>query len=357
MEDNLKSKDDSNLNNPQNDGGVQKSNECSNIQKEEGQNESQKEKKEKKEKEQNKETPKDAENNAMKENSNSTSNNEKNKRHRRGKNDTTAERTYKCPDCDRCYLSGPALLIHRKTKHGYLTETEKKSRGRPKKEEIQESVFQDTRIKYNNFLNNSTRGKNTENEVEEKEEINLELIKENLNNIFRQCKDDLLFSNLDNIENYQFYSLILKYWEKDSQELTKDFFDSNNKSGNGTNSNRCNSPPLDLILLLYLKELATKTNKEYFWFINKFIVLLREYINNNFKKDETKEEQKTEEKKEYSQICNAEGIPENFNDFFLEFMQPNQYYGLDQQELTELAQHFCFWLYLNKYTHSYLTLL
>ena len=113
---------------------------------------------------------------------------------------------------------------------------------------------------------------------------------------------------------------------------------------------------MDLILLLYLKELATKTNKQYFWFVNKFVVLLREYIN-AFKKDEVKEEQKTEEKQEYSQLCSAEGIPESFNDFFLEFMQPNKYYGLNEQELIELAQHFCFWLYLNKYTHSYLTLI
>ena len=352
MEDNIKSKDDSNVNNPPEPENIQKSDECLNVHKEEEeQNESQKEK------DINKDTPKDSDNKSVKENLNSTSNNERNKRHRRGKNETSAERTFKCPDCEKCYLSGPALIIHRKTKHGYNTETEKKSRGRPKKEELQESVYQNTRVKYNNFLNNSTRKKNAENETPgEVDDINLEIIKDNLNNIFRQCKNELLFSNLENIENYKFYSLIIKYWEKDNKDLTKDFFDSNNNSGNGINTNKCNSPPLDLILLLYLKELATKTNKQYFWFVNKFVVLLREYIN-AFKKDEVKEEQKTEEKKEYSQLCSAEGIPESFNDFFLEFMQPNKYYGLNEQELIELAQHFCFWLYLNKYTHSYLTLL
>ncbi len=158
MEDNTKPKDDSNLNNPQEKENVQKSDECLNVQKEEEeQNESQKEKE--KENELNKETPKDLENKSVKENLNSTSNNEKNKRHRRGKNETSAERTYKCPDCEKCYLSGPALIIHRKTKHGYNTETEKKYRGRPKKEELQENVYQSTRVKYNNFLNNSTRKK------------------------------------------------------------------------------------------------------------------------------------------------------------------------------------------------------
>jgi len=43
--------------------------------------------------------------------------NEKAKRHRRTKDEIT-ERQYQCPDCDKCYLSGPALTTHRKTKHG-----------------------------------------------------------------------------------------------------------------------------------------------------------------------------------------------------------------------------------------------
>ena len=90
--------------------------------------------------------------------------------------------------------------------------------------------------------------------------------------------------------------------------------------------------------------------------VYKFIVLFRECIN-NIKKTKVKDEYKTEKEKEYSQLFSAEAIPESCNDFFLEFMQPNGYYGLNEQELIELAQHFCFWLYCNKYTHSYLTLL
>ena len=43
---------------------------------------------------------------------------EKSKRHRRTKDEIT-ERQFQCPDCDKCYLSGPALTTHRKTKHGY----------------------------------------------------------------------------------------------------------------------------------------------------------------------------------------------------------------------------------------------
>ena len=39
------------------------------------------------------------------------------KRRRRGKSEIN-DRKYSCPDCDKCYLSGPALTTHRKNKHG-----------------------------------------------------------------------------------------------------------------------------------------------------------------------------------------------------------------------------------------------
>ena len=347
MADNLKSNEESNLNNQTNQDNSQQNNESSENKKDEKKAESQNEKDE------NKELSVDAYNSAIKENINSASNNEKGKRHRRGKNETSAERTYKCPDCDKCYLSGPALVIHRKNKHGYNPEIEKKSRGRPKKEEQQENSFQNAQLKYDNFLNNSTRKKISENEGEENGEINLDIIKDNLTNIFRQCKSDL-FANIDEIDKYPFYQLVVNNWEKNNKEL-EEYFNNNNKNDVGS-ENKISSPYLDQIFFLYLKEFATKTNKNYFWFINKFIVLFRECIN-LFKKDQIKEKYKNEINKEYSQLFNAEGIPESCNDFFLEFMQPKQYYGLNEGELIELAQHFCFWLYLNKYTHSYLILL
>ena len=348
MADNLKSNEEANPNNKINPTNSQHNNESLDMKKDEKQTESQNEKDE------NKEKSVDAYNSAIKENINSASNNEKSKRHRRGKNETTAERTYKCPDCDKCYLSGPALIIHRKNKHGYNPEMEKKSRDRPKKEEQQETSFQNAQLKYDNFLNNSTRKKNGENENEENEDINLDVIKDNFTNIFRQCKTDL-FSNIEKIDNYPFYQLTVNNWEKDNQELEKEFFNDSNKNDNET-TNKGSIPYLDQIFFLYLKEFAAKTNKNYYWFLHKFIVLFREYINSS-KKEQIREANTNGIEKEYSQLFNAEGIPESCNDFFLEFMQPNKYYGLNEGELIELAQHFCFWLYLNKYTHSYLILL
>jgi hypothetical protein len=347
MEDNLKSDEDPNLNNNIKPEDKAQNNEPLNSKKEDEEIKDESSN----QKIQNQEVSKSMNNSGIKENINSTSNNEKGKRHRRGKNETTAERTYKCPDCDKCYLSGPALVIHRKTKHGYNTETEKKSRGRPKKEDLQESSYQNAQNKYNEFFNNENR-KKIEN-ANKVEEITLETVKTNLSNIFRQCKNDL-FEKIDEVEQYPFYKLIIDNWNND--KFPTECLTENNKPDNAAPSNKTNSPPLDIIFVLYMKELTPKTNNDYFWFVNKFIVLFREFIN-LFKKDQVKDEYKTEKERDYSQLFSAEGIPESCNDFFLEFMQGKKYYGLNENELIELAQHFCFWLYTNKYTHSYLTLI
>ena len=339
-----KSKEDSKIINDINQEEKNPKNESINEKKEEEKLESNNEANPKKE------TSKDINNNTSKEKINSISNNEKNKRHRRGKKDTEEERKHKCPDCEKCYLSGPALVTHRKTKHGYNTEADKKSRGRPKREDQQETCYQNALAKYDKFFNEESR------KIEENEEkVNLDIVKQNFLKLFGKYKN-ILFKDIDNIENYPFYQLIINNWNNKNYDFPTECLSDNIRNDNINSLNKYNSPPLEQIFFLYLKELSNKTNKTYFLFVNQFILLFRECIN-SIKKDQVKEESKTDKVKEYSQIYSAEGIPESCNDFFLEFMQPNNYYGLTEKELIELAQHFCFWLYLNKYTHSYLTLL
>jgi hypothetical protein len=53
-------------------------------------------------------------------------------RRRRSKNDPEG-RNFKCDECGKCYLSIPALTMHKKTKHNYGADGEKKGRGRPRK--------------------------------------------------------------------------------------------------------------------------------------------------------------------------------------------------------------------------------
>ena len=289
----------------------------------------------------------------LNENTNSIAPNEKEKRTRRGKNETT-ERIFKCPDCEKSYLSGPALIIHRKTKHNFNKSNENKARGRPKKEPQNENYYTIGQNHYNNFLRKQILLETSGNANDSNDKLlNTEHVKENLNNIFNQYKLDI-FSNIDRIENYPFYKLMIDIWDKESIDLNmesyKDNFCNNEKI---ENYKRYNSPSLDYIFILYLKEFCNQINKDYFLFMSKFVIFFREWIN-KFKKDIIKEEYKTANKNEYSQIFSAESVPDYCNDFFIEFMEPKEFFGLNNNEFLEIAQHFCFWLYLKKYSPNYL---
>ena len=282
---------------------------------------------------------------------NSTTNNEKAKRHRRGKQDTTNERTYKCPDCDKSYLSNPALVMHRRTKHGLVIDGEKRARGRPKASDEQEVSYKKAKKYYNEFLGDEVRKKKNENE-----KIDKEVVKENFRNIFNDLKDKI-FKDLEKVEDYQLYDLTDKEWDNKNLDVMKDNNSEKNKKEKEKNDDTVKRTLIDYVFIIFLKEISENTNKKYFEFIQKFILLYRKFIN-YFKKNSIKKESKDfDSKKEYSQIECAEEIPETFNDFFLDFSQPNSYFAGKDNDYIELAQYFCFWLYEKKYTQSYLTLI
>jgi len=276
------------------------------------------------------------------------------KRHRR-RNCEIGEKNYQCPDCDKCYLSGPALTTHRKTKHGYGLNGEIKLRGRPKREGMPENPTAIAQQKFDIFFQNETRKPPSLDQTMNEKTISLETITDNLKDIFRQLQIEVL-NNYKNIEDYQFYNLIISNWEKEKPEIDEEsYFDDNQKSDE-TPLQKTTSPNIDGLFYLYLREFSKKTNKNYFWFLLKFIVLFREFINQK-KKETVRKELETENKKEYTQIFNAENIPDICNDFYIEFMEPKNFFGLNQNELIEVIQHYCFWLYSNKYTQAHLFLL
>ena len=111
----------------------------------------------------------------------------------------------------------------------------------------------------------------------------------------------------------------------------------------------------DQVFASYLKDASMKTNKEYYYFIFKFVLLFRECIN-RVKKDANNIND-LNSGIEYTQINNAENVPDTCNEFISEFMEPHDYFGLDTGELIEVIQHLCFWLYIHNFTTSRLTLL
>ena len=104
----------------------------------------------------------------------------------------------------------------------------------------------------------------------------------------------------------------------------------------------------DEIFADYVIEFFDHLNKNYFVFLIKFVILFRECL--NVCKTHVGES-------EFSQANGADTAPDLCNEFITEFMENNQYYGLDETEIIEVIQHFCFWLYENRHTTSRLTLL
>ncbi len=54
-----------------------------------------------------------------------------------------------------------------------------------------------------------------------------------------------------------------------------------------------------------------------------------------------------------------EGLPDLCNEFYGEFMEPNNFFGIyesEKNEIVEIIQHFCIWLFKNEYTKSKLSL-
>jgi hypothetical protein len=271
---------------------------------------------------------------------------EKIKRHRRGKNEIS-DRNYRCPDCDKCYLSGPALTTHRKTKHGYGNNGEKRSRGRPRKDCLNECIVNNPQNKFLYFFNEEHR-KSFDDKI-----IDVDIIKNDLRIIFKQLQKEL-FNEIDDVEKYPFYQLIVENWEKEEPNLVTECFNAINKLDEPLN--KIQSYNLDGIFFFYLKEFYKNASIEYFWFMIKFIVLFRECIN-KLRANLVKKEEQTETNKLYSQIYNSEYVPEVCNDFVLDFMEPFDYFGLNKDELIEIIQHFCYWLYSKQYTQLHLSLI
>ena len=111
----------------------------------------------------------------------------------------------------------------------------------------------------------------------------------------------------------------------------------------------------DEVFYEYLSIFKDKANDKYFTLIMKFIILFRECY------DISKNKNVNEENRE--QVTNKltpEGLPDLCNEFYGEFLEPNHFFGIneqnDQNEIIDIIQHFCIWLFKNDYTKSKLSL-
>lgn len=234
----------------------------------------------------------------------SNSNGKLDKKKRRSKNDTVGE-LHKCKHCDKTYLSEIALNNHAKTKHAHLVEHVNRGRGRPRKNAPQEREAVGFDTIYSEFFENSLRKKNGESFDLEK------AYQDNLDNLYTKYKE--------------------KVFENSKQAEELGFFIDNEKS-------------CDFAFDKYLKNAYLFTNRNYFDFLFKFVVMFKECINQ--KKGQT-----------YTRNNNADIVPDMCNDFVSDFLEKNNFFSMDVNELINAIQHCCHWLWENHYTTSKLTLM
>ena len=180
------------------------------------------------------------------------------------------------------------------------------------------------KLKFNPFFQNCKRGKN---------DLNNEVI------------------NIKNVISIVFNDLFVKY----GKNFTKIIYE---PKENPILNYLLNNKELDLkicddIICKYLNYIKPFANEKYFIFAIKFIILFRECINITQRKDQKYIE------KDYTTIENAEIFPEQCNEFFSNFLEKYQFFDFnddDKTELIEIIQHFCFWLFINNFTKSKLSL-
>jgi hypothetical protein len=254
---------------------------------------------------------------------------DKHKRHRRSKNEQEG-RSFACTYCSKSYLSNPALNSHLHTKHADIlaeNNIQKRKRGRPRKYNVEPTDGLEKEKFDNYFINVQFRSKQGEVPINRHQIAN-----EVLASLFTNEKysnKNIYYKEISSIDD----NCILSY--------------QSNKNINSDVSS-CNS-----VMCKYLDFVYELTNKNYYKFVVMFVVLFRESINVSFKK------KKDSENKEYCEVKNAENVPEQCNEFFSEFLEGNNFFDFDENyknELIEIIQHFCHWLFINNYTKSKLSL-
>ena len=97
----------------------------------------------------------------------------------------------------------------------------------------------------------------------------------------------------------------------------------------------------------YLINFIDKTNKMYFLFMIKFVLLFKEFYDLYKNK-----EKKDEEKKTITNSLQPNELPDLCNEFYNDFLKMNNFFGINEDEIVEIIQHFCIWLFKNDFTKA-----
>jgi hypothetical protein len=251
----------------------------------------------------------------------------KKEKHRRSKYDKDSLR-FAC-HCGKLFISQPGLNYHIKTKHPELMIGQsKRGRGRPRKYPQLENQFET--IRYDNFFHSPKRKNETGVQLNIKD-----IVEKVFDNIYKGKYTDKLFSHPENYtENFILDNLV-----KNTKLPMKQKLETN-----------CNEAFYE-----YLSAFKNKCNEKYFTLLLKFILLFRECYDVHSNKDVP-----DDKKIACTDKLTPEQIPELCNEFYGEFLDQNDFFGIededDRNEIIEIIQHFCVWLFKNDYTKSKLSL-
>ena len=283
------------------------------------------------------------EDNQNEETSNNKGTNSENKKNqkaskRRSKSEVEG-RTFECKLCKKSYLSYPALYTHCKQKHN-KNNSSGRGRGRPKKEgvELESEKIRFNPVNHSYFLKEERTGKTGPDEINRCID---EAFKELYSQESRYRNNIREMKNYNSVDEHPF----LSRFKKDSHDLN-------------LNINGEEEIFTDTVLMNYLNKMSQFCNSKYFIRLIKFITLFREHVN-QINKSKVEEKNNGIEK-EYTEIFNAEDVPDSSNEFITEFLDPtgrNEDFGYSKEECIDLTQNLCFWMYDNNFTCSKLSLI
>jgi len=274
----------------------------------------------------------DSSNNNKPDNVKESENNEPKKVRKRATKKESDIRNYKCTLCDKSYLSYPALYTHCKQKHN-ASNYSLRGRGRPKKE---------------NYINDC----------------------DPLNETYFQCKDRSGITCVENIRMCLEKAFKFLYENETSEEIIRIIKEGKMKKypnlelhpflgkflikEHDTNHIIHNEKiPIDFVLMNYLDKMSLYCNEDYYTKLIIFVTLFREHVN-YINVD------KVEKEHEFSEIREAEDVPESSNEFITEFLFPDDQdygFGFTKEEIIDLTRNLCNWMYINNFTCSKLFLL
>jgi len=204
------------------------------------------------------------------------------------------DRKHECKQCDKKYLSYPALYTHIKTKHGLTSGTpintgSTRGRGRPKKNA---DAPEENKAKTKDYFSHENRKGKTTDVLAALDEIILDLY---------QIKDHPM------------------------RKAVEYMIDPNKHTSKSKTCDDC--------LAEYLIHVADLTKKEFFKVVAKFVLLYRDCFNGSAEGRRSTTE-------------DADKFPEKSNDFVTSFIGDK----MENSMAIELTQNLCEWLFNQSYT-------